>query len=88
MFGFRSVGVAVLMAHIGSFVPCREARIPLTDGILVRVGASDCLSKGISTFMNEMIETTSILRSASRNSLVLVDELGRGNNNFLNIYFY
>lgn len=58
----RSVGTAVLMAHVGSFVPCTEATISMVDSILGRVGASDNIIKGLSTFMVEMIETSGIIR--------------------------
>lgn len=66
------------MAHMGSFVPAAKASIPLTDKIFTRVGASDNLSGGESTFMVEMNETASIINNLSERSLILLDEIGRG----------
>jgi DNA mismatch repair protein MutS len=74
----RQIGLIVLMAQIGSFVPASAARIGVVDRIFTRVGASDNLVRGQSTFMVEMSETSAILHTASARSLVLLDEIGRG----------
>ncbi len=74
----RQIGLIVLMAQIGSFVPASGARVGLADRIFTRVGASDNLVRGQSTFMVEMSETSSILHTATSRSLVLLDEIGRG----------
>lgn len=78
----RQVALIVLMAHIGSFVPARQALIPLVDRIFTRVGASDDLASGQSTFMVEMQEVAHILRHATVKSLVILDEIGRGTATF------
>ncbi|MFW5947611.1 MAG: DNA mismatch repair protein MutS, partial [Gemmatimonadota bacterium] len=74
----RQVGLIQLLAQIGSFVPAASARVPVADRVFTRVGASDNLVRGQSTFMVEMSETASILHSATDRSLVLLDEIGRG----------
>lgn len=74
----RQVALITLMAHIGSFVPAKEAQISIVDRIFTRIGASDDLSSGQSTFMVEMIEVATILNNATKNSLLLLDEIGRG----------
>ncbi len=78
----RQVALIVLMAHMGSFVPAREANIPLVDCVYTRVGASDDLAAGQSTFMVEMSEMAYILRNATNRSLVILDEIGRGTSTF------
>ena len=78
----RQTGLIVLMSHMGSFVPASEAVIPLTDKIFTRVGASDNLSGGESTFMVEMNETASIINNLSSRSLILLDEIGRGTSTY------
>jgi len=78
----RQVALIVLMAHAGSFVPAAEASIGLTDRIFTRVGASDMLARGESTFMVEMTEAANILHNATPRSLVILDEVGRGTATF------
>ncbi|MCD6336264.1 MAG: DNA mismatch repair protein MutS, partial [Candidatus Latescibacteria bacterium] len=78
----RQVGLIVLLAQIGSFVPARKAHIGVVDRIFTRVGASDNLSAGESTFLVEMNEAANILHNATRKSLVLLDEIGRGTSTF------
>lgn len=78
----RQVALIVLMASIGSFVPAKQADIPICDRIFTRVGASDDLASGQSTFMVEMSEVSNILRNATENSLLILDEIGRGTSTF------
>jgi DNA mismatch repair protein MutS len=78
----RQVALIALMAHMGSYVPAQKAMIPVLDRIFTRVGASDDLSRGQSTFMVEMNETANILNNATSESLVILDEIGRGTSTF------
>ena len=78
----RQIALVTIMAQMGSFVPAKEAHIGITDRVFTRIGASDDLAKGISTFMAEMNETGNILNNATVRSLVLLDEIGRGTSTF------
>ena len=78
----RQVALITLMAQVGSFVPAEEANIGVVDKIFTRVGASDDLSMGQSTFMVEMMEVATILKEATENSLVILDEIGRGTSTY------
>ena len=78
----RQTAIITILAQMGSFVPATEARIGLTDRIFCRVGASDNLAEGQSTFMTEMMESARILRQAGRSSLIILDEVGRGTSTF------
>ncbi len=78
----RQVGLIAIMAQMGSFVPAAKADLPIFDKVFTRVGASDNLAMGQSTFLVEMIETANILNSATKDSLILLDEIGRGTSTF------
>lgn len=78
----RQIGLISIMAQIGSFVPAKKAILPIFDKVFTRVGASDNLAQGQSTFLVEMIETANILNSATSKSLILLDEIGRGTSTF------
>lgn len=78
----RQIGLIQLLAQVGAYVPARRARLPIVDRVFTRVGASDNLVRGQSTFMVEMSETSAILHTATRHSLVLLDEIGRGTSTY------
>ena len=78
----RQTAIIAIMAHLGSFVPAKSAQIPLIDRVFTRVGASDNLISDQSTFMVEMIEVASILQNATKNSLLILDEVGRGTSTY------
>jgi len=78
----RQAALLVVMAQAGSFVPARSARVGLVDRVFARVGAADDIARGRSTFMVEMVETARVLRTATRRSLVVLDEVGRGTSTY------
>jgi DNA mismatch repair protein MutS len=78
----RQVALLALLAQVGSFVPAASARIGVADRIFTRVGAQDAIAQGLSTFMVEMVETANILNHATRRSLVVIDEIGRGTSTY------
>ena len=78
----RQVAVTSLLAQIGSFVPSDSAVLPIFDQIFTRIGASDYLAEGLSTFMVEMIETAQMLKACTEKSLVILDEVGRGTSTY------
>ena len=78
----RQVALITLMAHVGSYVPAKSAEIPLTDKIFTRIGASDNLISDQSTFMVEMTEVSNIVHNATKNSLIILDEIGRGTSTY------
>ncbi len=78
----RQTALLTLMAHMGSFLPCRSAKVGLVSSIHARIGSGDILALGVSTFMNEMLEVSSILNNADHRSLIVLDEVGRGTSTY------
>ncbi len=78
----RQVALCVILAQMGSYIPAMEAKIGIVDRIFTRIGASDDLTKGVSTFLAEMTETANILNNATRRSLLILDEIGRGTSTY------
>ncbi len=78
----RQVAVIVLLAHMGSFVPAKRARIGWVDGIFTRIGSGDVLALGVSTFMNEMLDVSALMNLATERSLIILDEIGRGTSTY------
>ncbi|MCS7277474.1 MAG: DNA mismatch repair protein MutS [Aquificaceae bacterium] len=78
----RQVAILTLLAHMGSFIPCQSATVGLVSSIHTRIGSGDALAMGVSTFMNEMLEVSSILSNADSKSLIVLDEVGRGTSTY------
>jgi len=78
----RTLAIITLMSHVGMFIPASRGKIGFVDRIFTRVGASDNLARGESTFMVEMLETANILKNATSKSLLILDEIGRGTSTF------
>lgn len=78
----RQVALIILLSQIGSFVPATEATVPIVDRLFVRSGAADAITAGLSTFMMEMVETAYILKHATKDSVVIMDEIGRGTSTY------
>jgi DNA mismatch repair protein MutS len=78
----RQSAILIILAHTGSYIPAKKAKIPVFDGIFTRIGSADALAKGLSTFMVEMLEMSNIINNATENSFIVLDEVGRGTSTY------
>ena len=84
----RTAALHIIMSCIGCFIPAEEATITIVDAIRCRIGAGDRMGSGISTFMAEMLDVSAIIEASTSNTLVIIDELGRGINHYVESFYF